>query len=163
SIPTSNNPQMIAITPNGKKLYSCDVVGNNMQGIDGAGALTVVGGVSTPHPAFKETIQGLGQWPIAIAINPKGTLAYITNYASNFLPSRDKEGKKLQPVPLVAGNGQTSIAFTPNEKYAYVCNQGDNDIFKIDTATGLVVGKPIELPSSASPGCIVITPGGKKA
>ena len=163
SIPTSNNPQMIAITPNGKTLYSCDVVGNNQQGIDGPGALTVVDGVSTPNPAFKETIQGLGQWPMAIAINPKGKLAYITNYASNFISVLQTKGNKLEPVPLLAGNGPTSVAFTPNGKRAYVCNQGDNDVIVIDTATGLVVGDPIQLPVASNPGCVVITPDGKKA
>jgi YVTN family beta-propeller protein len=168
SIPTSNNPQQIAITPNGKTLYSCDVVGNNQGGHDGPGALTVVDGVSTANPAFKETIQGLGQWPMAIAINPKGTLAYVTNFASNFISVLDVKGNQLQPVPLMAGDGPTSVAFTPNGKYAYVCNQGDNDVIIIDTATGLIVGNPIELngppgPGGQAPGCIVITPDGKKA
>jgi YVTN family beta-propeller protein len=139
-----------------------------MQGIDGAGALTVVDGISTPNPAFKETIQGLGQWPMAIAINPKGSLAYVTNYASNFISVLDIKSGQLQPVPLLAGNGPTSVAFTPNGKYAYICNQGDNDVIVIDTATGLVVGEPIALtggpgPGGQGPGCIVITPDGKKA
>jgi YVTN family beta-propeller protein len=168
SIPTSNNPQQIAITPDGKTLYSCDVVGNNQQGDDGPGAVTVVDGVSTANPAFKETIQGLGQWPMAIAINPKGTLAYITNYASNFISVLDVKTNQLQPVPLMAGDGPTSVALTPSGKYAYVCNQSDNDVIIIDTATGLIVGNPIELngppgPGGQGPGCIVITPDGKKA
>jgi|GEM_PF-2533577 YVTN family beta-propeller protein len=163
SIPTSNNPQMIAITPNGKTLYACDVVGNNQQGIDGPGAVTVVDGVSTANPAFKETIPNLGQWPMAIAINPKGTLAYITNYASNFISVVKIKTNQLEPVPLMAGNGPTSIALTPNGKYAYICNQGDGDVIIIDTASKLIVGDPIELGSGTYPGCIVIAPDGKKA
>jgi YVTN family beta-propeller protein len=161
AIATSNNPQLIAVTPNGKTLYIADVVGNNMQGIDGPGALTVVKNVSTTHPAFEETVQNLGQWPYALAINNQGTLIYIANYVSNFISVFDIKENQLLPVPLLSGNGPVSIAFTPNGKYAYVCNSADNTVMAIDTAKGVIVGSPITV--GTFPGSVVIAPNGKKA
>src|SRR4029453_6464449 len=81
-------PQGVAITPNGRFVYVCNLNGNSVSVIDTMPAIPVV----------THTIPGTGG-PVAIAIVPNGTRAYV---ARQFAASVSVIDTSL-PTPVVIG------------------------------------------------------------
>jgi YVTN family beta-propeller protein len=145
----------LAIAPKGNTLYAVESIFPPWV----LGSVAVFTNASTPNVAYSETIQGLGEEPGGIAVNPKGTQIYITDFGSASVNVIDTKTNTLVPYQLQAGNGPTGLAFTPNGKYVYVANFDDNTVVVIDTATQLLVGSPI--PVGGNPQSVVMAPKGK--
>jgi len=145
----------LAIAPKGNTLYAVESI--NPLWVEGSLALFT--NASSPNAAYLETIQGLGEEPGGIAVNPKGTQLYITDFGSASVNVIDAKNNTLVPYQLQAGNGPTGLAFTPNGKYVYIANFYDNTVVVIDTVTQLLVGSPITVGSS--PQSVVMAPKGK--
>ncbi len=85
--------------------------------------------------------------PYAIAVDKTGRLAYVTNSASTTISVVDLRRRRV--VAVIEGlNGPSSIALTPNGKYAYVGNYGANGnegktVTVVDLRTRRVVNPPI--------------------
>jgi YVTN family beta-propeller protein len=145
----------VAIAPKGNTLYAVESI--NPPWVEGSLALFT--NASSPNAAYSETIQGLGEEPGGIAVNPKGTQLYISDFGSASINVIDAKNNTLVPYQLQAGNGPTGLAFTPNGKYVYIANFCDNTVVVIDTVTQLLVGSPI--PVGSSPQSVVMAPKGK--
>ena len=146
----------IAITPNGQKLYALLAINPSYL----EGSVSVIKNASSPNPAFLKTIQGLGEQPTGIAVNPSSTQVYITDYLSASINVITSKRNRLVPYQLQAGNNPLGIAFTPDGKYVYFANFGDNTVDVINTVTQLLVGSPIGV--GANPESVAITPNGTK-
>ena len=62
---------------------------------------------------------------------------------------------------ISVGNGPSYLAITPDGTHAWVCNDGDNTVTIIDTASRFPVGSPIS--AGISPFSIAMTPDGTQA
>ncbi|MBV8211771.1 MAG: beta-propeller fold lactonase family protein [Verrucomicrobia bacterium] len=145
----------LVITPSGATLYAVESI--NPPWV--LGSVAVFKNASSPNVAYSETIQGLGEEPGGIAVNPTGTQLYITDFGSASVNVIKTKKNRLVPYQLQAGNGPTGVAFTPNGKYAYIANFDDNTVVVINTATQLLVGAPIKVGSN--PQSVVMAPNGK--
>jgi YVTN family beta-propeller protein len=145
----------LAITPKGTTLYAVESIFPPY--VEGSVALFT--NASSPNAAYSETIQGLGEEPGGIAVNPKGTQVYITDFGSASINVIAAKNNTLVPYQLQAGNGPTGLAFTPDGKYVYTANFDDNTVVVTDVATRLLVGSPI--PVGSNPQSVVMAPQGE--
>jgi YVTN family beta-propeller protein len=110
---------------------------------------------------------GAGAFPSAIAIDPSGKFAYVTNSNSNDVSmyTIDTATGALTSVGLIAaGTDPTSVAVDPSGKFAYVTNSGSNDVsmYTVNAATGTLTSIGT-IAAELFPTSIAITPSGKFA
>jgi YVTN family beta-propeller protein len=85
-------------------------------------------------PSVRQFAIPAGPFPIGIAISPQGYL-YVVNPG-------DGSVSVLATTTISVGNSSslaTSIAISPDGKYAYVTDQGSNTVSVIDTSTNTVI------------------------
>jgi YVTN family beta-propeller protein len=148
-IPVGNNPEAIAITPDGTTAYVVNQADGTVTPIDTA-----------TNTALKPISIGVtGQ--AAIAITPDGTTAYVAT-GDTVTPINIATNTALTPISFgaIGGSGTDDIAITPDSKTAYVVYDGET-VIPINTATNTAL-KPIPLSGSSSIG-IAITPDGTTA
>lgn len=93
--------------------------------------------------------------PVAIAITPDGTRAYVDNEADSTISVIDTATNTV--VATIPENVPTGIAITPDSTRAYVTNLISNTVSVIDTTNNTVVatvaasntGSPVVLTKSA--------------
>jgi uncharacterized repeat protein (TIGR01451 family) len=125
TVPTGPFPYGIGIDPQGTSVYVADV------GSAGAPASEVsqytinrFSGQLTPKS--RATVAA-GRGPVAIAVSPNGTSAYVVDGKSNAVsqysinPATGALTPK-SPATVATGRQPEPIAITPNGKYAYVAN-----------------------------------------
>jgi YVTN family beta-propeller protein len=144
----------LAVTPNGNTLYAVESIFPPWV----LGSVAVFTNASSANVAYSKTIQGLGEEPSGMAVNPKGTQLYITDSGSASVNVIKTKNNALVPYQLQAGNGPAGLAFTPNGKYVYIANSLDNTVVVINTATQLLVGSPITV--GVNPQSVVMAPKG---
>ncbi len=156
TIPVGNNPQGVAVTPDGKHAY----VTNES---------TTSGSVSVIRTATNTVVATIpvGAGAVAVAFTPDGTLAYVSSFFDHNISVIDTATKKVvATVTLPVKDGPQGIATTPNGKHAYVANNASpkvSNLSVIDTATNTVVATvPFPTPGDV-PSEIAITPDGKHA
>jgi DNA-binding beta-propeller fold protein YncE len=116
SVAAGNEPNELAITPNGQSLYVTNTGGDVDQYAIGAG------GELTPDPT--PTVSA-GTNPNDVAITPNGEYAYVTNDGGGISQYTIGANGELTPDPtaIVADpNEPTAIAVSPNGQYVYVSN-----------------------------------------
>lgn len=161
AIGLGGDSEFVAISPNGAEVYAVNSV-STYDGINSVpGTVTLVDNASGKTPAFKLTIAGMGRFAYGIAINPKGTQAWVTNTYDSDITVIDLKNGRVAPVPIQCGDGPNGLAFTPDGKKVYVTATYDNNVVEINAQTDLMVGDPIAV--GASPRGVVVTPNGKKA
>lgn len=173
AITVGQAPAAVAISPDGKFVYSINYVDGN----PGTGTMSVV---STSSNSVVATIAGFSG-PFGIALTPDGRFAYVTNFGSNnFAPfgtTVSVVDLKSNAITATIGVGiqPAGIAITPDGKYAYVTNYntlyagpgftnltaGEGTVTIIDIATNTVI--PPTLAVGESPSGIAITQNGKNA
>ena len=139
-------PELLAITPDGKTAYVVNWGSNN------------VSMVNTETNKVIGSPISVGVHPVSIAITPDGKTAYVTNFNSNTVSVINTETNKVIGSPISVGGGPWVVAITPNGKTAYVANAGTDNVSVIDTQTNKVVGTPIGV--GTNPVGIAITPNG---
>ncbi|MGD0808922.1 MAG: IPT/TIG domain-containing protein, partial [Acidimicrobiales bacterium] len=101
----------------------------------------------------------VGHYPIAIAITPNGSTAYVVNDGGNTVtPVTIATG--VASSTIAVGSFPNAIAITPDGSTAYVSNDNSNSVTPINTAanthgTAIAVG--------SEPIAIAITPNGSTA
>lgn len=138
--PAGTSPVAIAVHPSGRFLYvanfqSCDISAYAIDAV--TGALTPIGSpIST----------GAGKNPLFISVHPSGRFAYVATLLDNPVPGKvtpyaiDATTGALRALDdgAFAGNGPSSIAFTPNGNFAYVADFLSDVVWAlaVDTSTG---------------------------
>jgi 6-phosphogluconolactonase (cycloisomerase 2 family) len=171
--PTGSPAQasFVTVDPTGRFAYSANAdrnvaAKNTISGyaIDGTtGALSPVPG----SPFATPSISGAIDFPISIAVEPTGRVAYVANAFSNTVSaySIDATTGTLSPVagsPFATGSSPFSVAVDPTGHFAYVANLGSNSIsgYTVNTTAGAlspVAGSPF----GAGSGPIQITAGAR--
>lgn len=167
-------PAALAISPNGKFVYSI----NYVDGMPGTGTMSII---KTKDNAVVDTISGLFG-PFGIAVTPNGEYAYVTNFGSNdFAPigttvsvvKLRHDRKIVETIEL--GIQPSGVAITPNGRFVYVTNYntlyagtnftkltpGGGTVNIIDTRTNEVI--PPTIAVGHSPNAVTISPNGKFA
>jgi 6-phosphogluconolactonase len=108
-----------------------------------------------------------GAFPSAIAIDPSGKFAYVTNSNSNDVSMytiNSDTGFLTSMGPIAAGTDPISVAVDPTGKFVYVANSGSNDVsmYTINTASGALTFMGT-IPAGSSPSSVAIHPSGKRA
>ncbi len=157
-----NEPQAIAITPNGLKAYVCNYRGDSVSVIN-LETNSVTDCVNVPDAYAACGFDA----PTAIAIT--GTKAYVCNSSSSTVSVIDVETDSVigcVDASSCGFNYPYAIAITGTK--AYVCNLGGSSVSVIDLDTNNVihcVDVPVTYSSCAlsAPLAIAITPDGTKA
>ena len=147
-IRVGDQPQQIAITPDGKTAY---VVNNYSQTVTPIATAT-----NTAGPPIM-----VGDDPFPIAITPDGKTVYVGNIESGTVTPIATATNTAGPPITTGGLGPFAIAITPDGKTAYVVNRDSATVTPIATATN-TAGPPITVgrPEIVS---VAITPDGKTA
>jgi YVTN family beta-propeller protein len=127
TVPTGINPQHMAITPDSRFAY---VANNNNNGFAGEDSVTVINlrtnqAVATIRDAsFSE--------PYTVTINPRGTLAYVTNSASSTVSVINIAQRRV--VSVIDGfDGPSGMVIQGN--FGYVNNYGASEEWNPATRT----------------------------
>jgi YVTN family beta-propeller protein len=100
------------------------------------------------------TIVPVGNYPCAIAINPKTHMAVVTNYADNTVTAVDgASGKVKATIPV--GRHPQSVAVDPTRNRVYIANVESNDVTVIDATRMKLIRT---LPAGPHPYAIVADP-----
>jgi YVTN family beta-propeller protein len=145
-IAVPDEPESIAITPNGRRAVVVS---------DGFGNVTLIDTATrTPVESFD-----LESAVAMVAISPDGQRAYAALESEGKIAVIDPEtAKAIGSFPV--GAQPRSVAFSPDGSEAYV-GLGTGEIVVVDTATEEVVGKPIPIGGFVT--SIAFSPGGETA
>ncbi len=124
TISVGKNPEDVAVTRDGSKVYVTDQMANSVSVID-ATTNTVVATV------------GVGSQPEGIAVGPDGKFVYVSNTASNTVSVIDA-GTNTVKATVNTGSNPQGIVVSPDGKYVYVANNLSSTITVINTATNTV-------------------------
>ncbi len=173
---TGSAPASMAIAPTGEFAFvansqcvngnqNCNSISRYTIGVDGA--LTQLVGP-----------QGVGLNPVALALNPAGSLLFVANRDSNTVSvfSIQLNGAQIGSTlpdgtltqvsgsPFLAGTGPVALAVAPAGNFLYVVNGVSNDIsaFSISSKGVLtpVLGSPFAGTNAVVPAGIGIAPSG---
>jgi YVTN family beta-propeller protein len=100
------------------------------------------------------TVIKVGNYPCAIAVNPKTHMAYVTNYADNTVSVIDGAGGTVRAT-IPVGSHPQSIAVDPERNRVYVGNVHGNNVSVIDAARMKVIQT---LPAGSHPYALVADP-----
>jgi len=143
-IPAGNEPQEIAITPDGKTAYVAVKESRSVVAID-TRTNTVVG---APIP--------VGQRPLGVAITPDGKTAYIGIPVRREVIVFDTQRNVVVGSPIALEGGPTRLAITPDGRTAYVTGSPPGNVAPISIGGRAVSGAPI--PAGPQPFGIAIVP-----
>jgi len=154
SVAMRNQPQYLAISPDGKLLYvtthNDDGGGNTVAVVDIAGR-KIRKEIGVDH--------GQGSSPYAPALSPGGDLLYVPDHGRNVVTVIDTEaGGVLMTLPVA--RSPHWVVFSPDGDRAYLANHESNlmtvvDATKTSTIATIVVGK--------SPHSVAVAPDESRA
>lgn len=136
----------------------------------GAGLLVVVvpsathGTTTNPRPGVpvinvRTTIIGVGGGPVAVATNPEGTYAYVSNNGANSVSVIDL-ARRVVTATIRVGQSPGGLAVSPDGAFVYVTSERANFLSVIDTTTNEIV-KRVNLDSPSED--VAFGPGGRYA
>ena len=121
SVDLGDDPEGVAITPDGKKVYVTNSYINTVSVID-----TATNKVIAKVP--------VGGNPIGIAVSPDGKNVYVANEHTNNVSVIDTATDKVKYYLDVQTN-PLGVAVTPDGRKVYVANLGSGTVSVIDTTT----------------------------
>jgi DNA-binding beta-propeller fold protein YncE len=140
----SGQPVAIAIAPDGKTAYVVSQSSSTLIAVTPIDLTTNTAGNPIDVSARPGPKEYYGQ-PLAIAIAPDGTTAYLADGASSTVTPIDlATNTPGQPISLSGKPGADAIAISTNGAAAYVANQPSSTVTPIDLATNKP-GKPIKI------------------
>jgi 6-phosphogluconolactonase (cycloisomerase 2 family) len=124
---TGTNPSAVAITPDGKFLYTVTEDSTiDPYAIGAGGALTPISCTGSNCDT--------GSQPFWLTISPNGKFLYVSEFGgSKIAPYAIASDGSLTPIDCPGtscqtGNGPMESAITPDGKFLYVTNSGDNSV-----------------------------------
>ena len=163
-VPTDTGPVKLAITPNGNFLYAVNINAGTISeySIAQGGGLTAVAG--SPYGANNGVHQGGLN---GLAIDPSSTYLYVSNATNSTVYEyqiRASDGVLQYLGSTSAGlSAPTSVAISPNGKFAYVVNSGTNKVAIFSIGAGGTLTPSSSANTGIGPQNIAFTPNGAYA
>ena len=149
TIPVGNDPDGIAVLPNGTAVFVANFLGDDVSVID-----------PTTH-SVSSTIP-VASGPVGVAAAPDGSRVYVANRESNSVSVIDTAALRVV-ANVGVGEGPNGIAVRPDGGVVYVTNSFTNApgvVSVIDAASNQVVDV---IAVNHSPGRVAFTPDGELA
>lgn len=156
TVGSGNQPDAIAISPDGRHVYVAN-------GGDNTVSQYTVGSGGELSPMTRPTVAA-GTNPTGIAVSPDGKSVYVTDANDNTVSQYDVgAGGGLVPKPTAAvgaGSSPSAIAISPDGRSAYVTNAGFGGISQYDIGPGgeLTAKAPAVVGAGAGPDAIAVSP-----
>lgn len=147
TIGPNTEPYTIAITPNGRTLYSANFETDTVSAVD-----TATNSVVSTIP--------VGKRPFGIATSPNGQRVYVTNSGDNTVSVIDTATNQVAGAPIPVGEEPFGVAFSPDGTRALVSNSIGDSISVIDTGTSQVIAT---VPARDNPYGTAYLPDGSRA
>ncbi len=130
SVPSGQQPEGIAITPDGKEIW-VSARGSNQ--------------VFVFNSALEQrTVIDVGRFPLRLAISPNGRKAVTSDLADGALSVIDIASRTLERTIKISGlqdTMQVTIVFSPDGSRIYAAETGINKIAEIDFESGKLLGR----------------------
>lgn len=146
SITVGDNPLSLAITRDGKSIYTANAKSNDVSLIASSSNT-----VSIPSIL-------VGSQPAGIALSPDQRFAYVTNSGSNDLSVISLKTQQVVIPSIPVGTQPSGLAFSPTGKNLYVANTESNTVSVLDTSVNTVVQT---IPVGVFPTKIVVEDSGR--
>ncbi|MGD1052321.1 MAG: YncE family protein [Candidatus Dormibacteria bacterium] len=147
------DPNILAVTPNGAKLYVASYQGGTVADIT-VGSDTVADTIALPPGG----VDGAPD-PNALALTPNGCQLYVNDYDNNKVDVYAVGTDTLEGTPAIGDTGDPiGMAATPSGAAVYVANYYDSTVSVISTSTNTVVDTPGTGSGGPSPYAIAIAP-----
>lgn len=144
------NPNILAVTPDGSKLYVASYTGHGVEDI-----ATSTDTVTSTITLFESATAN----PNALALTPNGCQLYVHEHAHNVVDAITVASDAVAAHPLVGATGDpTGISVTPDSAHVYVANKGAPSVSVIATATNAVSSTLAEGAVGKAPIGVLATP-----
>lgn len=100
---------------------------------------------------------GVDLGPIAAAVTPDGSRAYVASPRTNTVSVIDT-ATNMVIAAVTVGNYPSAVAISPDGSWVYVVNQGSDSVSVIDVASGKVV---LTVPVGKSPAGVAVNADGR--
>jgi YVTN family beta-propeller protein len=120
TITVGSQPNGVAITPDGSKVYVTNSNSNT------------VSVITTATNAVVSTIT-VGRLPDGIAVTPDGSKVYVANILDDTISVIATATNTVVGSPIAVGNAPNGVAVTPDGTTGYVANSGSNTVSVIAT------------------------------
>jgi YVTN family beta-propeller protein len=142
----NGSPDAVAVAPDGKTAYVVSQSSNSVAAVTPID-LTTNTAEKPIKIGTKPMPKGVFGQPLAIAISPNGTTAYLADAASSRVTPIDlATGSPGKPISIAGKPGADAIAISTNGAAAYVANQPSATVTPINLTTN-AAGKPIKIGS----------------
>jgi YVTN family beta-propeller protein len=144
------DPNILAITPDGKKLYAASYTGHAVQDI-----ATSTDTVTATISLFESATAN----PNALGLTPNGCQLYAHDHAHNVVDTITVSTDAVAAHPAVGATGDpTGMSATPDSTHVYVANQAGPSVSVIATATNTVTATLTEATVGKAPYAVLATP-----
>jgi YVTN family beta-propeller protein len=146
--PGGGNPNTLAVTPEGSKLYAASYAAGS------------VADIATSNDTVTSTIAlpGTGPRPNALALTPNGCQLYVHDYANSQVDVVTVSSDAVGASPAVGGSGDpTGMSVTPDSAHVYVANLAGGSVSVIATATNTVSATLATATVGANPDAVLAT------
>ena len=143
------DPNILAITPEGAKLYVASYTAGTVSDI-----ATATGTVTKTI-----TLPGTSPNPNALALTPNGCQLYAHDHANNQVDAITVSSDAVAASPVVGTTGDpTGMSVTPDSTHVYVANHNGNSVSVIATSTNTVSSTLAEATTGKEPYAVLATP-----
>ena len=143
------DPNILAITPDGSKLYVASYTGRGVEDI-AIPADTLTRTIALKQPT---TVN-----PNALALTPNGCQLYVNDYSNNQVDVITASTDAVSAAVVVGETGDpTGISVTPDSAHVYVANFYSNSVSVIATATNTVSSTWAEATVGKAPYAVLAT------
>jgi YVTN family beta-propeller protein len=143
-------PNILAITPDGSKLYVASYTGHGVEDI--ATSTDTLTGTITLFESVTAN-------PNALGLTSNGCQLYVHDHAHNVVDVITVSNDAVPAHPAVGATGDpTGMSVTPDSAHVYVANQAGPSVSVIATATNTVSSTLAEATVGKSPYAILATP-----
>jgi YVTN family beta-propeller protein len=149
NVPAGGDPNILAITPDGTKLYVASYTGHGVADI-----ATATDTVTTTITLFESATAN----PNALALTPNGCQLYVHDHAHNLVDVITVSSDAVPAHPAVGATGDpTGMSTTPDSTKVYVSNQAAPSVSVIATATNTVSATLAEATVGKAPSAVLAT------
>jgi YVTN family beta-propeller protein len=149
NVAAGGDPNILAITPDGSKLYVASYTGHGVADI-----ATSTDTVTSTIALFESATAN----PNSLALTPNGCQLYVHDHAHNLVDAITVSTDAVAAHPAVGTTGDpTGMSATPDSTHVYVANQGGPSVSVIATATNTVSATLAEAAVGKAPFAVLAT------